>query len=169
MKKFLLLLFISLFLLGCNTSMNTPTGAVENFLNSYQNLDSELLEKLDQIIDKDQEMNKKQKEKYHELIINQYKNLSYKIKSENVMDDNAEVEVEVEVLNYASSIRESKKYYRDHPDEVDDYMDYQLLNMENVKNKTHYTIMFSLNKIDNEWVVNELDDVEIQKIHGLYE
>ncbi len=169
MKKYLFLLIVPFLLLGCNNSMNTPTGAVESFLNSYQNLDSELLENLDQIIDRDQDLTKEQREKYHDLMVNQYKNLSYKIKSENVVDDTAEVEVEIEVLNYASSIRESKNYYRDHQDEVDDYMDYQLLNMENVKNKTHYTIMFSLNKVDNEWVVDDLDDVDVQKIHGLYE
>lgn len=168
MKK-LFLLVIPFLLFGCSNTLNTPTGAVENFLSSYQNLDSELLVNLDQVIDKDNEMTDKQKEKYHDLMVKQYKNLSYKISSEDVVEDTAEVEVEIEVLNYASSIQETKKYYKDHPEEVDDFIDYKIQNMENVTNKTHYTITFYLNKIENEWVVEELDDVNIQKIHGLYE
>lgn len=168
MKK-LFLLLVPFLLFGCSNSLNTPTGAVENYLFSYQNLDSNLLENLDQVIEKDDEMSDEQKEKYHDLMVKQYKNLSYKIKSEDVMEDQAEVEVEIEVLNYASSIQESKKYYKEHPEEVEDYLDYKIQNMENVTNKTHYTITFYLNKVENEWVVEDLDDVNIQKIHGLYE
>lgn len=168
MKK-LFLFLIPFLLLGCSNSLNTPTGAVENFLSSYQNLDSSLLDSLDKVIEKDDDMTDEQKEKYHDIMVNQYKNLSYKIKDESVVEDTAEVEVEIEVLNYASSIRESKTYYKEHKDEIENYMDYQLLNMANVKNKTHYTITFYLTKIDDEWVVEELDDVEIKKIHGLYE
>ena len=141
MKK-LFLLLIPFLLFGCSNTLNTPTGAVENFLSSYQNLDSELLEDLDQVIDKDDEMTDKQKEKYHDLMVKQYKNLSYKIKSEDVVEDTAEVEVEIEVLNYASSIQESKKYYKDHASELDDFVYYKIQNMENVTNKTHYTITF---------------------------
>lgn len=168
MKK-LFLLIVPFLLFGCSNSLNTPTGAVENFLNAYQNLDSNLLEKLDKVIEKDEDMNDEQKQKYHDLMVKQYKNLSYKIKSEDTMGEEAEVEVEIEVLNYASSIREAKKYYKEHPDEVDNFMDYKIQNMSNVTNKTHYTITFYLVKIDQEWVVEELDDVNIQKIHGLYE
>ena len=47
----------------------------------------------------------------------QYQNLSYKIKSEEIDGNNATVDVEIEVYDYATSITESRKYYSEHRDE----------------------------------------------------
>ena len=197
MKKIFGVLLLSiLFLTGCGNSLNTPTGAVEEYLKRYQNLDDQVLAQLDKVIDSDVSMSDEQKDNYRELMINQYKNFSYKIVNEIDTGDEAEVEVELEVLDYASSIGESRTYFKNHQDEfkseaeptddkdddevvggvvgksideISSFIDYKIKNMKTVTNKSKTTITFYLNKIDNEWVVEDLSDNDIQKLHGLYE
>lgn len=181
MKRFIAIICLSLLLVGCSTSLNTPTGAVEDFLSRYQNLDSRVLTQLEKVLEDDDSMNKEQKEEYKKLMLNQYKNLSYKVNDENIMDDEAEVEVELEVLDYASSISQSRIYYKRHLDEFDgsdssddidnigSFIDYKIKNMKNVNNTTKYEMTFYLEKQDNEWVVNDISNNDILKIHGLYE
>lgn len=191
-KLFGVLLLSLLFLTGCGNTLNTPTKAVEEYLNRYQNLDDQVITQLDNIIDTDIIMTDDQKKDYRDLMINQYKNFSYKVVDENETKDEAEVEVELEVLDYASSIGESRIYYNNHRDEFKDdekanddevvdgvvgdvidnmssFIDYKIKNMKGVTNKSKTTITFYLNKIDNEWVVEELSQNDIQKLHGLYE
>ena len=77
MKKIFGVLLLSiLFLTGCGNSLNTPTGAVEEYLKRYQNLDDQVIAQLDKVIDSDVSMNDEQKNDYRELMINQYKNFS---------------------------------------------------------------------------------------------
>ena len=201
MKKIFIVLAASIVLLtGCGASLNTPTGAVEEFLSKYQNLDKDVLAQLDSVIANDNTMSEDQRSDYRDLMITQYKNLSYKVKDENIVDDEAEVDVEIEVLDYASNINESRIYFRKHTDEFNDkdnngntdsgnngiaddigegitdaidnissFIEYKIKNLKDVTNTTTYTITFYLTKIDNEWVVEDMSDVDIQKIHGLYE
>ena len=49
-------------------------------------------------------MNEEEKKEYKMLLEKQYQNLSYKIKNEEIVGNNATVEVEIEVLDYATSI-----------------------------------------------------------------
>ena len=79
MKKIILLIIVSLFIYGCDNMMNTPSKAVENFLGKYQNLDKGILNELENMISKDNEMTKKEKLEYKNLLEKQYQNLSYKI------------------------------------------------------------------------------------------
>ena len=48
---------------------------------------------------------------------NQYKSMEYKITDEMIEDNNAVVDVEVTVLNYGSSIKDSENYLKEHKDE----------------------------------------------------
>lgn len=121
MKKIFVILLLGIFLLvGCGNNMNTPTGKVEEFLSKYQNMDEDVLAQLDDVINEEDSMNDDQKKEYRALMEKQYQNLSYKIKDETITDDTATVDVEIEVYDYATSIRNSKKYYDDHPDEFKD-------------------------------------------------
>ncbi len=208
MKKIIGVLLLSiLFVTGCGNNMNTPTNAVENYLNKYQNLDGEVTAQLDNVISSDVSMNDEQKKDYKELMLNQYKNFSYKIVDEKVNDDEAEVEVEIEVLDYASSIGESRIYYKNHQDEfkndketkddenksddsndlsqetddslvedtmdaidnISSFIDYKIKNMKNVTNTTKDTITIYLSKVGKEWVVEDLSDTDLEKLHGLFE
>ncbi len=192
MKK--ILVCLSLFLLlavGCTNTMNTPTKKVEELLGKYQKMDSTVLAQLDSVISEDVNMSDEQKKEYRSLMEKQYQNLSYKIKSEEIKGDNAIVDVEIEVFDYATSIAESRKYYSEHKDEFKDeekdddtvgekveeaidknskYIDYKIKQLKNVTDKKKYDITFNLSKDeDGIWILDDISDIDRQKIHGLYE
>lgn len=122
-KVFVLLFLVLTLFTGCGNMENTPTKKVEEFLGKYQSMDSEVLTQLDSVISSDKSMSDEQKKNYRSLLEKQYQNLSYKIKDENIDGDTATVDVEIEVLDYATSISESKKYYEEHKDEFKDDSD----------------------------------------------
>lgn len=182
MKKLLVVLFLSLtFLVGCDNMINSPTSVVEDFFSKYQKLDKEVLEELEKTIDKDKNMNNEQKKEYKERLQRQYQNLSYKITNEEVFDGSAIVDVEIEVLDYATTIYKAKKYYQEHPEEFDTensddknidkekkYIDYKLKKLKEVNDKNKYEITLNLTKKEGVWKLDELNDSDKQKIHGLY-
>lgn len=207
MKKILLILCLGLlFFTGCNNTLNTPTKKVEEFLGKYQSMDSEVLAQLDNVISNDATMSDDQKKEYRLLMEKQYQNLSYKIKDENIIDDKATVDVEIEVFDYATSISKSLDYYNEHKDEFADdakatideedsdndnddgdnnddaesekdtnevedskYIDYKIKQLKNVTDRIKYEITFNLTKEDDEWKIENISDIDRQKIHGLFE
>ena len=202
MKKYfqlglgLLLAFV--FIVGCTNTANTPTERVEEFLGKYQSMDSDVLTQLDQVISDDTTMSDEQKDEYRALMEKQYQNLSYKIEEENIEGASATVDVEIEVLDYATKINEAKEYYEEHKDEIEKenqeeqsdnnnvvedavegaeevikesaaFIDYKLKELESVTDTTTYTITFYLTKEDGEWKLQDISDQDREKIHGLYE
>lgn len=121
MKKVIIVIILGLFLfVGCDNTMNTPTSKVEQYLGKYQKLDKDVLSDLDNVLEEDSDMSDEQKKEYRTLLEKQYQNLSYKIKNEEIKGDSATVDVEIEVLDYQSSINKSKEYYVEHQDEFSD-------------------------------------------------
>ena len=201
MKNIGKIIFIGLLLLlvaGCSNSMSTPTNKVEEFLGKYQSMDEDVLVQLDQVIDKDDTMNDDQKDKYKALMEKQYQNLSYKIENEDVEGDRATVDVEIEVLDYVTTISKEKEYYNGHKDEIEDkykekkedndnalddaiddigeaveesaaYINYKLEELETANDTVTYTMTFYLTKEDGEWVLQDISDLDRKKLHGLYE
>ncbi|MBE6158063.1 MAG: hypothetical protein E7160_04675 [Firmicutes bacterium] len=200
-SKIFAYMFLTLVLFtGCGNMENTPTKKVEELLGKYQSMDSEVLTQLDSVISSDTNMSDSQKKEYRSLLEKQYQNLSYKITDENIEGDSATVDVEIEVLDYATNISESKKYYMEHKDEfknndkndysdndslvedakdaIDDvsdgldnvatFIDYKIKQMKTVNDKVKYTITFNLTKENGKWQVEDLSDIDRQKIHGLY-
>ena len=202
MKKFgTIVLGVGFFMLlvaGCTNTMETPTTKVEEYLGKYQRLDDEVSTQLDQVLDDDNTMSDDQKDQYRALMEKQYQNLSYKIESEEINGDSATVDVEIEVLDYATTIADAKEYYQEHKDEIEKendqeqsdndnvvedavegtedaieksaaFIDYKLKELESVSDTTTYTITFYLTKEDGEWQIQNLSDLDLEKIHGLYE
>lgn len=177
MKK-VLLFIISVFLLtGCDKLMNTPTKRVENLLSKYQTQDNEVLTQLDDTLREETLLNNDQKDRYRNLMIKQYKNLSYTVKNETIDGKSAVVEVEIEVYDYNKAITTSEDYLLNNASEFQDdlgqvnntqYNDYKITQMEGVKDKVTYTINFTLSKVDDKWVIDDLTETERMKIHGLY-
>ena len=180
MKKILISLIAVFLITGCGCSMtsSTPTAKVEEYLKKYQTLDDGVLDQLKDVIDED-DLSDDNKTSYEELIKKQYQDLSYTIKDETIDGDSATVEAEIEVYDYQSIIDESDKYleehekefYKDDEDVVDNdkYMAYKVENLKDVKEKTKYTIYFTLNKDSNgKWKLNDLSEVDRLKLHGLY-
>lgn len=177
MKKIILCLSIIILLVGCTTTENSPTKKVEDFMSKYQNLDSEVMSQLDKVVSNDNTMKDDQKKDYAALMKKQYQNLSYKIKDENIEDDNANVTVEIEVYDYKSSLSKSEQYYNNNKEEFMDkdndldeskYMDYKIEELQKVSDRKKYDIIFTLTKEDNEWVMDNINDSDREKLHGLY-
>ena len=191
-------LFLLVVVAGCSNTMNTPTSKVEEFFSKYQNMDDDVATQLDQVLKDDTTMSDEQKEKYRALMEKQNQNLSYKIEDETINGDNATVDVEIKVLDYATTINNAKKYYEEHKDEIENenkenkedntnvvedaiddagtaikessaYIDYKLKELESVSDTTTYTITFYLTKEDGKWQLQDISDLDLQKIHGLYE
>ena len=190
--------FLLIFLAGYSTSMNTPTSKVEEFLGKYQKMDDDVSVQLDEVLSKDDTMTAEQKDKYRSILEKQYQNLSYKIENEEINGEEATVDVEIEVLDYATTIRDAKKYYEEHKEEIESsnekeqsdndnlledavegseeaiensaaYIDYKLKELQNVSDTTTYNITFYLIKKNGEWQLQNITDLDLQKIHGLYE
>jgi len=180
MKKIFLSLFLvlSIFILtGCNTMMNTPTKKVEKLLSMYQTKDEEVLKQLDNVLLTETILDTDLKDRYRELMKKQYGNLSYQIKDETIDGDVAVVEVEIEVYDYNSAIENVEdNLINNSGNYVDDagnllttvYNNEKITLMENIKNRVTYTINFTVSKIDDEWIVDDLTETERLKLHGLY-
>ena len=181
MKKILKVMFVFglafLFLTGCDNLMNTPTKKVELLLSKYQKKDEEVLKELGDILVTDSVLTTDQKDQYKKLMERQYSNLTYVIKNEAIDGKTAVVEVEIEVYDYNKAISESEDYLISHQEEFEDesgvvsttkYNDYKLNSMNELSDRVKYTINFTLSKIDEEWIVDDLTDTERMKIHGLY-
>ena len=177
MKKILLLLVSLILVTGCNDMMNTPTRRVEEYLGKYQILDSTVLTELDSVVD-NSDYSDEYKEEYKELMIKQYQNLSYKIKNEQTNGDTATVIVELEVFDYNNALSEAEDYIDEHDSEFIDDEDetkeekidhYKINAMKEVTDKASYTINFSLVKDNKKWVLEKINDSDLEKIHGLYE
>ena len=175
MKKiFTLLLLLTIFITGCgkNKKMDTPSDKVRSYLDSYIHLDDNVLTNLDDMIDDMEYYTSDQKERYKKIMKNHYENISYEIKSETIEEDQAVVEVEIEVYDY-NPIINNEYDEEDFVDEdgnydIEKFNDFELDLLDNVDTKTKYTIVFNLTKEDNVWVIDEPNDIVKQKIHGIY-
>ena len=72
------------------------------------------------------------------------------------------------MLNYSYEIAACKKYYLAHKDEIPDYNDYMLNELEKVTDKIKYKFSIDLTMYDGVWELDEIDNSIIQKIHGLF-
>ena len=177
MKKILFILLGIIFITGCNNLMNTPTKKVEYLLSNYQKRDEDVIKQLDETILSDTILTNEQKERYKKIMERQYKDLMYKVKNEAIDGKTATVEVEIEVYDYAKVVSEiedklinNSDTYKDESGNINTvlYNDDKLNSLEKASNRTKYTINFTLSKVEEEWVVDDLTETERMKIHGLY-
>jgi len=179
MKKIVLLVAFLFLLVGCNEiEMDSPTKKVETFLNKYQTHDKDVIKEFDVTMFEEETLTDEQKERYKEIMMNQYKDLKYKIKEEEIDGNEAEVEVEIEVYDYNTALSNSYTYMDENKDEffIDDVLDavkfinYKLDQLFNYKERITYTIDFKLTRNDSssEWQLEELSESDLQKIHGIY-
>ena len=181
MKKYikeLLVVVIFIFLIsGCGNITDTPSAKVEKFMSKYQRLDSEVLLQLDNVVSDNLDLSDIQKEDYRGLMERQYQDLSYKIKDEKINGDNATVTVELEVYDYRNSLNKSEIYYENNKKEfqkedgtldLEKYWNYRIKQMKVVDDRIKQEIVFTFHKDDGKWVLEDLSDLDRDKIHGLY-
>lgn len=168
MKKIVSLFIFLLLLVGCSLS-NSPTSRVEDLLNKYQTLDSDISSGINDIL-KEENLNESQKDRYRKVIEKQYRSLTYQIKDERIDGDTAIISTEIEVMDYKKVINETNSYYQSINDyTVEDYNDTKLDKLEKAKNKVKYTIDFEVRKDKNgNWKLSSLSNETIKKIQGMY-
>lgn len=166
-KKLLILVMPILFLLvGCNMA-NTPTSKVEDLFTKYQKLDDDIDAGIDTIL-AEQNLSETQKDRYRAILEEQYKNLTYQIREEEIDGNNAMVTVEIEVTDFKKAINDlvfdSTIYTKETYDEE------KLNRLEKAKDKVKYKLELTLTKDedDGEWRLNALTNEEIKKIQGMY-
>lgn len=171
MKKYLFFfmsIFFSFFLVGCDLG-NTPASKVEDLLMKYQKLDDDIVSDIDNVLE-EENLTNEQKERYKRLLESQYKNLSYKIKDEEIDGDNAVVTVELEVIDYKKAKEKTEEEFRNIDDyTIEEYNDKKLDNLEDIGEKVVYTIELMLNKDkDGNWKLNALSNIDKKKLLGMY-
>ena len=175
-SKVFLVISICLVLAGCGWIKKTAKGAVEDYLNQYKNLSSNVISDMENII-KDENLTDKQKEVYTDALKRQYQDLKYSIESEDYNGDNATVEVKITVYDLYKVQKEADEYLSNNPDEFKDgdvysdelYMDYKLDKMKKSTDTVDYNITFNVTKDDNgNYQVVDLSSQDLEKIHGIY-
>lgn len=179
MKKRLIFIVAILFLLvGCGNEFDTPTKEVEKFLNKYQTNDKEVVNQFDTSLLDEDNLTEEQKQKYKDIMLGQYKDLTYEIKEEKIDGNKATVEVEIEVYDYTTALNNAYMYLEENQDEfyIEDALDvvsfvnYKLEQLFNYKNRITYNIVFFLKRenTNSEWVIQKLNETDLKKIHGIY-
>lgn len=175
MKKFVVILTL-LFLLAACSTQETPTMAVKDYLARYNNLESNVINDMTSSVEKE-ELTKEQKEVYKSILEKQYKDMSYEILEEEIDGDTSYVRARVKVYDLYRAQNDSSNYLKDHVNEfydennqynVSKYMDYKLNAMKEMDNKVEYTIVFTVNKKDDIYVVAQPNDMDLEKLHGVY-
>lgn len=174
-KLTILLVAILLLITGCASRL-TPSEKTEEFLNRYIKNDKTIIEELDHYINK-QNLSNNQKEKYKKIILDEYATIKYTIKEEKIEDNKSTVQVEIEVKDLFKASSEAEKYLLEHPEEFynddkydkDKFTDYKLSLMEKETEKTKYEIKINLHQKDNNWIIEELSNETLEKIHGIYD
>lgn len=177
MKKIILFLSAFLFVVGCDNLMNTPTKKVEEFLNKYQTMSNEVMEQLKYNLDENYTLTESQKEKYKNIMKKQYKDLVYTIKEEITDGDTAIVKVEIEVYDYKKSLEKADDYLITNQDNFlnedgsinsEMFMEYKISEIESQTERVKYTLELTLTKQEDVWKMNDITEIDRQKIHGIY-
>ncbi|MBR1385687.1 MAG: hypothetical protein IJ568_02530 [Bacilli bacterium] len=174
MKKLFEVFLFILILVGCTKEM--PNTKVEEFFSKYQQLDEEVLKELEFSMELNP-LNEQQKNLYRDLMRRQYKDLEYTIKKEVINQEDATVTVEIEVYDYSIAVKEAdeffqknQNYFINEENKVDEnkYIDYKLELMKDIKDRIKYTIDLKVKRSDKSWIVENLNQMDREKIHGLF-
>lgn len=177
MKKIIIILVVLYFLTGCTNLMNTPTKKTEEFFNKYQTLNTSILNQLDYTLDESYSLTKKQMEEYKSIMKRQYKNLLYTIKEELVDGNTAIVTTEIEVYDYVKALQNANNHLINNQDEFiekdgqtnkEKFMDYKINQLKKESSRIKYTLELNLIKKNDEWYLEDITELDRQKIHGLY-
>lgn len=169
------LMVISVIILsGCLNEV-TPSDVVKDMFDDYINNSKTILEELDEYVEK-QDLSSEEKKRYKDIIKKEYSTIKYNILEENIEETTAQVVVSIDVLDlyYANEQAEREllanpmNFYTDGSYDVHKFIDYKLTKMENNEKRVEYTLHLKLMNSDGEWVLDELDDTTLEKIHGIY-
>ena len=164
MKK-VIIFIILLTLFGC-TLYNKPTSKVEQLMTKYQLVDDDIKKDIENILS-DDSLTFEQKNRYKKLLENQYKNLQYEIKDEEIDGNKAIVTISIEVLDYKKTIDKLEENIQNY--EIEKYNEEKLKELEKTKDKITYTLKIEVLKDNNgTWYIDDLTNENKKKIQGMY-
>ncbi len=175
MKKFILVALITLILCGCSVS-GGPSIKVMEYLSKFNSLDELVIQDMETTI-QGENLSNDNMTIYRNVLQRQYQDLKYDVIEETITGDSAVVVAKITVYDLFKSKQDSEKYMNEHQDEFlnidnifdeEGYMKYRLENMLATKDTISHNINFNLTKKDGEWVIDEIDRVTLEKLHGLY-
>ena len=172
--KFITMFVCLLLLCGC-IGIVGPSDKVDQALKKYVNNDRDIIKELNDRLDS-QDLTDAEKKRYEKIIKNEYNNIKYEIKNEEITEFTAKVTVDIKVLDlYGASksaeedlIDDPTDFYTDGEYDFHKFVDYKLSKMENVKDYKDYVIVFNLTKNDDIWYIDDLDEETLEKLHGIY-
>ena len=178
MKKILIALIAVFGLVGCTIGpANTPSKAVEEYLDRYIDNNDAVISELDEYVEDNKELNDEQKDTYKEVLKKQYSDLKYEITDEKYDGDTAVVSVKIVVYDLYKVQKEADDYLTEHKDEFKDengnydstaFVKYKLDKMKDTTDTIEYSLDINVSKTDNVWSVDQLSNDNLQKIHGIY-
>jgi hypothetical protein len=153
---------------------NSPKSLTEKYMESYQNLDSTVLDKISYPFS--DELSKTQKKKYIEVLKRQYGKMSFEIVDEDITDDDAIINVEFTVYDLAAAYDKatnyievySTKFYENGAFSTTKAVDYKLASLNNCTDKVTYSVKFYYYKENGKWKMTDLSDSDIKKLDGTY-
>ena len=83
-----------------------------------------------------------------------------------------------EVTDYTKVMSDADKYLEENKDTFNDeegkydktlFTKYRLDKLKEAKDTVKYTLDMTLTKVDDEWQLDDLSDIDEKKIHGMYE
>ena len=86
-----------------------------------------------------------------------------------MIKDEIEKEADKEQSDNDNVVEDATEGVEEAVEESAAYIDYKLKELKSVSDTTTYTLTFYLTKEDGEWKIDDLSDLDLQKIHGLYE
>lgn len=179
LKKIYGIIVISLFsllLVGCGCGKKTAKGAVEDYLNQYKNLSSNVISDINNVVD-NEDLTDSQKDVYRDVLKRQYQDMTYEVLNESYDKDNATVEVKINVYDYYKVGKDANNYATNNQEQFKEngtysnkfFMDYKLDKMKNVSDRVEYNIVFNVTKDNNgNYKVNDVSKSDLEKIHGIY-
>ena len=175
-KRYLVISLLLIFIcVGCGMG-NTPSAKVEAVLRRYTaNADAVKIELGDFLNTLD--LDNDNRNAYQDVYLRQYSDMTYEIKNERIDGNNAIVTVQIQVYDYYTTENVVNNYVSNNSSEFHDdngvYSNvlafrYRIDELKKVQDRIDYTIDFTLTKVGNEWVVDNLTNEQLQKIHGTY-
>ena len=121
MKKLLIILALFFVTFGCSFNLmnSSPKEAVREFLDKYNNNDSDILDELDTFTES-YNFNDEQKNSYKKILKKQYKDLKYDITDEKINGDKATVDATITVYDFYKTNQNSDNYLEENADEFND-------------------------------------------------
>jgi hypothetical protein len=176
MKKFIGLFLILFLLTACTFGATTAKSAVEDYLNSYRNLATDVMNDMEEVIQNEQ-LSEEQKNIYRDILKRQYKDLKFEIINEKYSGNDAVVKTKINVYNLykvqkdaADYLKNNIKEFYDNAGKYDNnlYLNYKLNRMKTTTERVDYTIDFNVIKKDDGWKIKEISSTDLEKIHGIY-